>query len=96
MVPSKETDRWDEYSFEHIKPANEIKVIDYHAVNNIQCERNNEQLRLLTFKDKNFLLSILQKFIAKKERNNDILQFTSQQLMYEYQNRLDSNPIFCL
>ena len=27
--PSKETDRWDEYSFEHIKPANEIKVIDY-------------------------------------------------------------------
>ena len=74
MVPSKETDRWDEYSFEHIKPANEIKVIDY-PVNNIQCERNNEQLRLLTSRTR-ICCHIAEVYHAKKERNNDILQFT--------------------
>ena len=37
---------------------------------------------------------IAEVYHAKKERNNDILQFTPQQLMYEYQNRLDSNPFF--
>ena len=64
----KETDRWDEYSFEHIKPANEIKVIDYHAVNNIQCERNNEQLRLLDFSQgQEFLVIPLQKLIMQKK-----------------------------
>jgi len=92
---SKETDRWDEYSFEHIKPVNEIKVIDYTVVKNIQCERNHEQSTFVDYKGQEFpCCHIAEVYHAKKERNNDILQFTPEQLMYEYQDRLDSNPFF--
>ncbi len=92
---SKETDRWDEYNFEHIKPANKIKVIDYQAVNNIQCERNQEQSTFVDFQGQEFpCCHIAEVYHAKKQRNKDILQFTPEQLMYEYQKKLDSEPFF--
>jgi len=92
---SKETDRWDMHSFEHLQPANEYNNIDYDNITSIQCERNIENSTYVDYKGQLFpCCHIAEVYYTKKERNKDILQHTPQQLMEEYQIRLDKNNPF--
>jgi len=54
LFRSKETDRWDQFTFEHIKPANEINVIDYDSISSIQCERNIESSTYIDYLGQQF------------------------------------------
>lgn len=92
---SKETDRWDIHSFEHLKPANEYNYIDYDKLNSIQCERNIEKSTYIDYKGQVFpCCHIAEVYYTNKQRNKDILQHTPEQLMDEYQKRLDNNNPF--
>jgi MoaA/NifB/PqqE/SkfB family radical SAM enzyme len=93
---SKETDRWDEYSFNHIKPANKYNYIDYNDINSIQCERNDEESTYIDYKGQEFpCCHIAESYYKGKTKHQDILQYTPEQLMDEYQTRLDNkNPFY--
>jgi len=93
---SKETDRWDEYSFNHIKPANKYNYIDYNNINSIICERNNEESTYIDYKGQEFpCCHIAESYYKGKTKHEDILQYTPEQLMDEYQTRLDNkNPFY--
>ena len=92
---SKETDRWDQYQFEHLKPANNPIGVDYHSIDNVQCERNIEQSTYVDHKGQEFpCCHIAEVYHTKKEHNNDILQHTPKELMTEYQIKLDRNNPF--
>ena len=92
---SKETDRWDMHSFDHIKPVNEYNYIDYSDINNIQCERNVEKSTYVDYKGQEFpCCHIGEVYYTNKKRNKDVLLHTPQELMTEYQKRLDTNNAF--
>ena len=93
---SKETDRWDQFTFEHIKPANEINVIDYDSISSIQCERNIESSTYIDYLGQEFpCCHIAEMYYSKTAKHNkDILEYTPKELMTEYQTRLDNNNPF--
>jgi MoaA/NifB/PqqE/SkfB family radical SAM enzyme len=94
---SKETDRWDQYQFEHLKPANKPNVVDYHSIDNVQCERNIEQSTYVDYKGQEFPCCHIAEMyynFTQKESHKDIKQYSPQELMTQYQNRLDSNNPF--
>jgi len=93
---SKETDRWDEYNFNHIKPVKKHNYIDYDRITSIQCERNEEDSTYLDYKGQEFpCCHIAESYYKGKIRHKDILQYTPNQLMEEYQTRLDNgNPFY--
>lgn len=93
---SKETDRWDQFEFEKIKPANEYKHIDYDSVDTILCERNIECSTYIDYQGQEFpCCHIAEMYYSKTaERNKDILEYTPEELMTEYQKRLDSDPFY--
>lgn len=95
---SKETDRWDQFSFDHLKPANEYNYIDYDSITSIQCERNEESSTYVDFKGNEFpCCHIAEMYYSKnqEQRHQDIKCLTPNQLMIEYQKRLDStNPFY--
>lgn len=93
---SKETDRWDEYKFNHIKPVKKHNYIDYDTITSIQCERNEEDSTYIDYKGQEFpCCHIAESYYKGKERHKDILQFTPEKLMEEYQTRLDNgNPFY--
>jgi len=92
---SKETDRWDIFQFDHIKPVNNYNYIDYDNITSIQCERNNEKSTYVDYKGQEFpCCHIAEVYYTNKERNKDILQHLPEQLMNEYQVRLDNNNPF--
>ena len=92
---SKETDRWDIFQFDHIKPVNNYNYIDYDNITSIQCERNNEKSTYVDYKGQEFpCCHIAEVYYTNKERNKDVLQHLPEQLMNEYQVRLDNNNPF--
>jgi MoaA/NifB/PqqE/SkfB family radical SAM enzyme len=95
---SKETDRWDQFDLEQIKPANYPNEIDYHGIEDIQCERNIEQSTYIDHRGQEFpCCHISEMYYSKTQEhdNTDILSHTPQELMTEYQNRLDNqNPFY--
>lgn len=93
---SKETDRWDEYNFNHIKPVKTHNYIDYDMITSIQCERNEEDSTYIDYKGQEFpCCHIAESYYKGKERHKDILQYTPEKLMEEYQTRLDNgNPFY--
>jgi len=95
---SKETDRWDQFTFEHLKPANEYNYIDYNRVNVIQCERNIDCSTFVDYKGQEFPCCYMNEmYYDKTQQSNhqDILCHTPEELMKEYQTRLDSgNPFY--
>jgi len=92
---SKETDRWDEYNFNHIIPTKKHNYIDYNTITSIQCERNIENSTFIDYKGQEFpCCHIAEVYYTHKERNKDILQHTPKELMKEYQIRLDANNPF--
>ena len=94
---SKETDRWDQYQFDHLKPVKEINVIDYHSIDRIQCERNIEESTYVDYKGQEFPCCHIAEMyynFTQKESHKDIKQYSPQELMTQYQNRLDNNNPF--
>ena len=95
---SKETDRWDQFNLEQIKPANNPNEIDYQAIEDIQCERNIEQSTYIDHKGQEFpCCHIGEMYYSKTQAhdNQDILAYTPSELLTEYQSRLDSsNPFY--
>jgi len=95
---SKETDRWDQYQFDHLKPAKEINEVDYHSIDRIHCERNIEQSTYVDYKGQEFpCCHIAEMFynVTQKESHLDIRQHTPSELMTQYQKRLDDhNPFY--
>lgn len=95
---SKETDRWDQFNLEQIKPANKPNEIDYQAIEDIQCERNIEQSTYIDHKGQEFpCCHIGEMYYSKTQAhdNQDILAYTPSELLTEYQSRLDSsNPFY--
>lgn len=95
---SKETDRWDQYQFDHLKPAKEINEVDYQSIDRIHCERNIEESTYVDYKGQEFPcchISEMYYDATQKESHLDIRQYTPNQLMTEYQKRLDDkNPFY--
>ena len=94
---SKETDRWDMHTFDHLKPANIPNVVDYHSIDNIQCERNIEQSTYVDYKGQEFPCCHIAEMyynLTQEEIHKDIKQYSPQELMTQYQNRLDNNNPF--
>ena len=95
---SKETDRWDQYQFDHLKPANKINEVDYQSIDRIHCERNIEESTYVDYKGQEFPcchISEMYYDATQKESHLDIRQYTPSELMTEYQKRLDDkNPFY--
>lgn len=94
---SKETDRWDQFNLDKVKPVVEPDSIDYHSVDSIMCERNIEQSTYIDHKGQEFpCCHIGEMYYSKTQQhdNTDILSHTPQELMTEYQNRLDNQNAF--
>ena len=94
---SKETDRWDQFAFEHINPANEINVIDYNNISSIQCERNIESSTYIDYLGQEFPCCHMGEMYyneTQKHNHTDMKEFTPKELMTEYQTRLDNNNPF--
>jgi MoaA/NifB/PqqE/SkfB family radical SAM enzyme len=95
---SKETDRWDQYQFDHLKPAKEINEVDYQSIDRIHCERNIEESTYVDYKGQEFPcchISEMYYNATQKESHLDIRQYTPSELMTEYQKRLDDkNPFY--
>ena len=95
---SKETDRWDQYQFDHLKPAKEINEVDYQSIDRIHCERNIEESTYVDYKGQEFPcchISEMYYDATQKESHLDIRQYTPSELMTEYQQRLDDkNPFY--
>ena len=94
---SKETDRWDQYQFDHLKPVNEVNEIDYHSIDRIHCERNIEESTYVDYKGQEFPcchISEMYYDVTQKESHHDMRQYTPNELMTEYQKRLDNNNPF--
>jgi len=94
---SKETDRWDQFDLGQIKPVNNPKKIDYHSIDSIQCERNIEQSTYIDHRGQEFPCCHIGEMYYSTTQvhdNQDILNHTPQELMSEYQTRLDNNNAF--
>lgn len=92
---SKETDRWDMHSFNHLQPANPYTTIDYNGVDTVNCERNKENSEFIDYKGQVFpCCHIGEVYYTNKPENKDILEHSPAQLMTEYQKRLDNNTPF--
>lgn len=95
---SKETDRWDQFEFAHLKPANEYNYIDYTTIESIECERNIEKSTYVDYKGNEFPCCHMGEMYyseTQKHSHSDMREFTPKQLMTEYQARLDNgNPFY--
>ena len=83
---SKETDRWDQYQFDHLKPAKEINEVDYQSIDRIHCERNIEESTYVDYKGQEFPcchISEMYYDATQKESHLDIRQYTPSELMTE-------------
>jgi len=93
----KETDRWDQFDLKSIKPASEANYIDYNSVDVIQCERNIEDSTYIDYKGQEFPCCHIGEMYystTQRDNNEDILSHTPEELMTEYQTRLDNNNPF--
>ena len=92
---SKETDRWDMHSFQHLKPANPYTPVDYAGIDSVNCERNREKSEYIDYKGQVFpCCHIGEVYYTNRPENKDIQDYTPEQLMTEYQKRLDDNQPF--
>ena len=94
---SKETDRWDQFNLERLKPASDVKDIDYTQVNQVQCERNEEHSTYIDYTGKEFPCCHIAEMyysVAQKDNHQDILSHSPEELMIEYQTRLNNNNPF--
>ena len=92
---SKETDRWDMHSFKHLKPANPYTPVNYAGIDTVDCERNREKSEYIDFKGQVFpCCHIGEVYYTNRPENKDIQDYTPEQLMTEYQKRLDDNQPF--
>ena len=85
---SKETDRWDQFKFDDLKPVEEYKPFDYDKIQNISCERNIENSTFVDYTGKEFpCCHIAEMYYSKtqREKHRDILSHSPQELMFEYQ-----------
>lgn len=92
---SKETDRWDQFTFEHLEPANKHNYIDYNSIDTILCERNIENSTYVDYKGNEFpCCHIAEMYYSKTHNNKELKEFTPKELLTEYQTRLDTQPFY--
>ena len=93
----KETDRWDIFELETIKPASDVNYVDYNSIDVIQCERNIEDSSYIDYQGHEFPcchISEMYYSATQRDNNKDILSYTPKELMTEYQTKLDNNNPF--
>ena len=92
----KETDRWDTFQFDNIKPASEYNYIDYNTVSTVQCERNIENSSYMDHKGNKFPCCYLADAYYSRFDifNSDVKEVSITDLMTTYQERLDNNDPF--
>ena len=94
---SKETDRWDQYSETHINPVNIYEYIDYTNIEDVQCERNADRSEFIDYTGQTWpCCHIAEMYYAVPNRSmhTDILALTPNELMTEYQTKLDAGDPF--
>lgn len=93
---AKETDRWDQFNIDYLQPATPITV-DFTQDVVVECERNMDCSTYVDYKGQEFpCCHIGEMYYSETQKHNhaDILQHTPQELMTEYQTRLDNNNPF--
>jgi MoaA/NifB/PqqE/SkfB family radical SAM enzyme len=95
---SKETDRWDQFTFDHLKPVNEYKKIDYNSVDSVDCERNRDCSKFIDHTGQQWPCCHMAEMyysVNNIQQHSDILAHTPNELTIEYQRRLDAdNPFY--
>jgi len=103
---SKETDRWDQYSVgslpSFLNPANEFENIDYTNVNDIHCERNADCSEFIDYSGQTWPCCYIAEmhyavpisYYEHRQKHKDILSHTTNELMTEYQTKLDADDPF--
>lgn len=93
----KETDRWDHYTDLDIFSASKYTEINYDNVDNISCQRNQENSEYIDSYGNIWpcchIAEAKYNFLYKK-KYTDIQGYSSKQLCSIYQERLDSNKPF--
>lgn len=93
---SKSTDRWDTYPIGDLEPASEYQKPNYQNTKP-ECERNRDSSVFIDYTGKLWPCCHMAEAHLNKigeELHKDIKEFGSDQLMQEYQTRLDSEPFY--
>ena len=92
---TKETDRWDIYKDTDLEPVTEPKTLVFDT--EIDCERNREKSIFLDYTGKFWPCCHMAEAylnLIGNELHKDLHQFGRNQLLTEYQNRLDQKDPF--
>jgi len=94
----KETDRWDQFIFEHLKPVSEYKKVDYNSLDSVECERNRDCSQFIDHTGQQWPCCHMAEMyysVNNRQQHIDILSHSPDALALEYQRRLDSdNPFY--
>lgn len=94
---SKETDRWDQFEFETLQPAQPYKKINYNELD-VDCERNRDCSQFVDHTGQQWPCCHMAEMyysLNNTEQHTDILSHTPGALSVEYQHRLDAdNPFY--
>lgn len=95
---SKQTDRWDTYTKTKLHPAEEYVKLDYNNIEKVTCEKNRDKSAFIDYKGKFWpCCHIAEAYINQVgyELHKELREFDNEQLMSEYQTRLDQkNPFY--
>lgn len=93
---TKETDRWDTYQEVDLQPAEQFEPKSYNK--QVVCEKNRDSSVFLDYTGKFWPCCHMAEAYLNKigyELHNDIRMFDNEQLMSEYQHRIDNrNPFY--
>lgn len=94
---SKETDRWDQFEFETLQPAQPYEKINYNELD-VDCERNRDCSQFVDHTGQQWPCCHMAEMyysVNNKQQHSDILAYSPNALTLEYQRRLDaSNPFY--
>jgi MoaA/NifB/PqqE/SkfB family radical SAM enzyme len=93
---SKATDRWDIYPQAVIKPAEEYVKPDYTDVA-VDCEKNRDHSIFIDYTGQVWPCCHMAEAhlnLIGRELHKDILEYSNDELMTEYQNKLSNQPFY--
>lgn len=95
---TKETDRWNEYKFDNLLPAEDYEQIDYSNIEEVICERDREESLYIDYTGQSWpccYMASINYGEIDRSKNKDMLTYSPDILMAEYQNRLkDKRPFY--
>ncbi len=96
---SKESARWSDYKFDHIKPVNEYQEINYASNTDVNCERDRENSLYIDYTGQYwpccYIASSHYNSIGR-DKHSDIHAYGADELMTEYKNRLLQDKPFAV